>query len=136
MSIIVQTPGIKFRSNMGHDEIEFRDSGGTLYSNDRFQIKLTFQRTAMIKLLHKDSSKEISILYSGKKDEGIHLLPAADQSFILDDNTGVEEFFLVWCNQCNLDSSELINHLENGTLKNLVRNNSGISMSALSFDHK
>jgi len=72
------------------------DNGSTLKSGDKFTINLEARETRYVYLFHFDSSGQLNELLhlSGKRNQvagGSKLvLPAPDQHFLLDNNTGVE----------------------------------------------
>ena len=76
---------------------EFKvEPGGQILSGDYFRFQVKIDNDAFVYAIFQDSSRAIQAMESGFVAGGTDLsLPAGDQWFHLDDNTGTEKLFLV-----------------------------------------
>ena len=136
LSIIPYNQGIHVRGQNNSKIIEFSNSGNTLKSGDRFQLKVNLQRSKKIMILYKDPKGKVSIINSEDKGKGTYIFPSADDYFVLDDYTGIESFFLILCDKCIYKESEIIKHVEQGTINSFVSENLNGILKEISFEHK
>lgn len=110
-------------------------SGETMLSGERFQVRFTLDEPAYAYVFFRDAQGEVSTLFAGRAEAGEHILPSPGKSYVLDEETGEERVVLVLATSetIKLEKIELQIAYDNLDAINAIP---GVTLvKIISFDH-
>jgi hypothetical protein len=136
LSIVLRQSDIAMRGLVHTEGIEISGSGAILHSGSQFQLKMVLKRPRTIMLLYRDQNGEFTVIDSGYKEKGTHILPSEKELFLLDYNKGKESFLLITCDRCTQDETEIIKQISQNTLSSFVHSTLKGELNVLTYEHQ
>jgi len=144
-SIIAKMPsGMVTRGTPPDDqEVEVSD-GGVLHSGDMFKIRFELKKGAYVYVLALDSLGNLTRLFPEKvagapvrvSAKKAYIFPEKDRWLLLDNNPGLEKFYLIASPEPISDIEKKISQLKNLGTDEISKMFPGVKIQALRFKHE
>lgn len=111
-------------------------SGATMLSGERFQVRFTLEEPAYAYVFFRDARGEVSTLFAGRAEAGEHVLPSEGESYVLDEETGSERVVLVLAAKELEELKGVEEHVRRGEAEAIGERLQGVSVKEIAFSHK